>query len=195
MKIAVGSRNPVKVKAVKRGFSLFFKEDIIVTSLNVKTSVGDQPIGLEKVILGSLERAKKAIEKTECDFGVGIEAGLIKIPGTISGYMDFQVCAIIDKERNVTLGFGPGFEFPPKAVDSVLKGYVCEIEEILSKMSGIKEIGNNIGGIGWLTKDVIDREELSLIAVVMALVPRVNERLYKERYRSLDDVLNDFKNA
>jgi len=191
MRIIVGSRNPVKVKAVEKAFAMFFREKIEVLSTVVKTSVGNQPIGMKNVIRGSVERAKGAKDKFDSDFGIGIEAGLIRIPGTITGFMDFQVCAIIDKEDFVTIGFGPGFEFPPKAIDAVINNEVSEIEEILSKMSGITNIGDNIGGIGWLTKSIIDREQLSFIAVVMAIIPRVNIDLYKGRFKKYSQIIKE----
>ena len=90
MRIIVGSRNPVKVKAVEKAFAMFFGEKIEVLSTVVKTSVGNQPIGMKNVIRGSVERAKGAKDKFDSDFGVGIEAGLIRIPGTITGLWIFR---------------------------------------------------------------------------------------------------------
>ena len=53
--VAVGSKNPAKVKAVEKVLvNLGINARVLSTSC--KTSVGPQPIGLKKIILGAFER-------------------------------------------------------------------------------------------------------------------------------------------
>lgn len=181
--VAVGSTNPAKVKAVEKVFKkLNFRVKVLAVSC--ETSVGPQPIGLEKVVLGALERGLKALEKTDADWGVGIEAGLIPVPATLTGYLDFQAVAIVDAEMKVSLGFSPGFEFPEAAVNSVIKGESPELEDIMVKMTGIERIGEKIGAVGFLTRGLVVREDLSQLAFLMALIPRLNPDLYKSYPRA-----------
>jgi len=178
--VAIGSQNPSKIKGIQVAFEKMFKTKINVLSRAVETSLPPQPIGLKTTIRGAIERAIniKAI-LSKADFYVGLEAGLVPIPATITGYMDFQVAAILDNHDRVTIGFGPGFEFPSSAVRYVL-AEGKEIEEAMIKISGIKNIGDNIGAIGFLTNNIVLREHLSEIATIMALIPRFKKELYED---------------
>ncbi|MCS7119461.1 MAG: inosine/xanthosine triphosphatase [Archaeoglobaceae archaeon] len=171
MKIVVGSRNPTKVEGARIAFEQFFGE-VGVESIGIKTK--DQPFD-EETIKGAIERAIKSYS-SDFDFSVGIEAGLMKIPGTISGYMDFQV-AVVFNGKKFTLGFGPGFEYPPEVVESAKAG--IEVGKTMEKISGINQIGRKVGAVYYLSKGVVSRVELSRIAVTMALLPWINKDLYK----------------
>ncbi len=172
MKVAIATRNPVKVKAVENAFKKFFKEFKIIT---VEYEYKRQPIGIKETILGAIKRACYAYNFG--DIGIGIEAGLVEIPYTKTGYFDIQFCAILDKE-GLTLGCGIGFEYPKVVVDEVLKGK--EVGEVMERISGIKNIGKSIGAIGYLTRGVIDRVKITEEAVISALIPRINKELYGE---------------
>ncbi len=172
MRVVVGSRNPTKVKGVEEAFKQFF-EDVEVLSKSVDSGVPPQPFN-EEVIKGAINRAVNAFG--DCDFSVGIEAGFFKVNGTITGYVDFQVAAVYDGDR-CTIGFGPGFEFPPKVVEEALKG--TEAGDVMEEITGIENIGERMGAIYYLSKGVISRTDLTRIAVTMALIPRLNRDLYK----------------
>ncbi len=170
MKVVVGSTNPVKIKATKNVFKKFFK-NVEVFGVNVKSK--KQPIGMKETIEGAISRAEQALKFG--DVGVGIEAGLVEIPYTKTGYFDIQFCAIKDKDL-LTLGCGMGFEYPKVVIEEVLKGK--EVGEVMEKISGIKEIGKKMGAIGFLSKGLIDRVSLTEQAVLSALLPRINKNLY-----------------
>ncbi len=171
MKVAVGSTNPVKIKATENVFKKFFK-DINVFGVSVKSK--KQPIGMKETIEGAISRAEQAL--AHGDLGVGIEAGLVEVPYTITGYFDVQFCAVKDREGLTTLGCGMGFEYPKIVVEKVLKGR--EVGEVMEKISGIRDIGRKIGAIGFLSKGIIDRVSLTEQAVLSALLPRINKELY-----------------
>lgn len=176
MRVAVGSTNPTKVKAVEEIMREFYG-NVEVIAVKVDSEVGDQPIGLEKTIEGAINRAKKALKESDADLGVGIEAGLYEVPHTVTGYMDIQFCAIVDSEGRITLGHGPSFEYPPYAVERVLREGI-EIAVPMSKLSGDIELKKTIGAIGFLTRKKLVRKELNKLAVLMAMIPRINEELY-----------------
>ncbi len=171
MRIAVGSTNPVKIKATENVFKKFFS-DVEVFGVGVRSK--KQPIGMKETIEGAISRAEQAL--THGDLGVGIEAGLVEIPYSATGYFDIQFCAIKDKSGLTTLGCGMGFEYPKAVIEEVFKGK--EVGEVMEKISGIKEIGRKIGAIGFLSKGVIDRVSLTEQAVISALIPRINKELY-----------------
>ncbi|WP_457591513.1 inosine/xanthosine triphosphatase [Geoglobus sp.] len=172
MRVVVGSKNPVKVNGVERAFSRFFGE-VVVVGREVSSGVSDQPFNNETVV-GAVNRAKNAYSE-EFDFSVGVEAGLFEFPHTLTGYIDFQVACIYDGEH-YTIGFGPGFEYPPEVVRQVLEGK--EVGKVMERLTGIESLGRKHGAIGFLTGKRVIRRDLTEIAVTMALIPWINRRLY-----------------
>jgi inosine/xanthosine triphosphatase len=169
--VAVGSTNPVKVEAVKEGFEKVLGV-VEVVGVDVDSNVSSHPIGLEETYLGALNRAKNAFEKVQCSYGVGIEAGLIKIG---EHYIDIHVCVIFDGIRE-TVGLSQGFEYPKIVAEKVLEG--IEGGKIAEKISGIKDIGKNIGLIGYLSDNNITRKDLCRESVIMALIPRMMKNVH-----------------
>lgn len=176
--VAVGSENPVKVGAVKRVMRKLIGH-VKVVPVKVDPGVPRQPVGAEETIKGAINRAREALTRTGADLGVGIEAGLVKVPATMTGYMDFQYCAIIDKDGWITIGCGPGFEYPPRVVAMVL-GEKMEVGEVMSQLTGIENLGRKQGAIGYLTHGMINRRRLTEISVIMAMIPRINRELYSD---------------
>jgi len=173
MKVVVGSLNPTKIEGVRKAFKQYF-EDVEVEGLSISSGVSSQPFN-EDTVRGAINRALNAFSE-EFDYSVGIEAGLFSFELTLTGYIDFQVAAIFDGDY-VSIGFGPGFEYPPYVVRRVLKG--TEVGDVMDELTGIKNLGEKTGAISYLTKGIIQRSELSRIAVTMALIPRINKELYE----------------
>ncbi len=193
VKVIVGSQNPVKVKAVKEIFELFFN-NVRIISMKPKLSISEQPFSLIETLIGAIERAYlPLLEIDNADYGVGIEAGFIKIPGTITNYLKFEICCIADNEEGITIGFSSGFEFPPIVIHELLKGKVSEAEIVMERITGIEKIGEKMGAIGYLTKGFVKREDLSKQSVIMALIPRINKPLYGERLPKASETLKFLK--
>lgn len=171
MKVVVGSRNPTKIEGTRLAFQQFFKE-VEVFGVEVSTPF-KQPFN-DQTIAGAIERALKSYSP-EFDFSVGIEAGLMAVKHTLTGYMDFQVAVVYNGEK-FTIGFGPGFEYPKEVVQEALKG--IEVGVTMEKISGIKNLGKKFGAVHYLSKGAISRTDLSRIAVTMALIPWLNSELY-----------------
>jgi inosine/xanthosine triphosphatase len=170
MKIAVGSLNPVKIKAAENVFRRVFGEAEAV-GRDVVSGVPSQPFGTDTV-RGAINRAKSAYSD-DYDYGVGIEAGLFEVQGLM---LDLQYCAIYDGNW-LTLGCGSGFEYPPAVLDEVLSGK--EVGEVMSRVAGVEELGKKSGAIGFLSKGMLDRTALTEQGVFMALIPRINKELYR----------------
>lgn len=177
MRVTVGSTNPVKILATQNAFSKYYS-DASVEGVKVSTSVSPQPVGIEETVRGAVERSKEASRLvSDSDFTVGIEAGLIPIPCTLTGYVDQQVAAIMDRDGVLTIGASPAFEYPPVIVRSVLDNRT-EINHEMEKLTGIRSIGRKQGAIGFLSKGEVERAKLTEQAVLMALIPRINVELY-----------------
>nr|MDO8099558.1 inosine/xanthosine triphosphatase [Candidatus Njordarchaeota archaeon] len=179
--LAVGTRNPVKVSAVAHIAEKLLHEKLDVIAVEVASSVPNQPVGLEQTIRGAVNRAKQAASSVpSAEFGIGIEAGLVKVPKTLTGYLDIQFAAIVDKKGKVTIGCGSGFEYPPEVLNEVLsKGK--EIGDVMESLTRIENIGERIGAIGFLSHGQLDRQRLTEQAILMAFIPRINKELYFKR--------------
>ncbi|MHA1723998.1 MAG: inosine/xanthosine triphosphatase [Promethearchaeota archaeon] len=186
LEICVGSINPLKFEAVKEGFGKYFS-NFNVTKIKADSNVPAQPVGMELILKGALNRANEAlnylikVKNLKHDIlGVGIEAGLVKIPLVRTGYMDFQFCIIIDEHETITIGNGIGFEYPPIVINKVLSDKTTEIGEIMGDLFGNKNLKYEQGAIGVLSKYVLNRKTILTQAVICALLPRINKELYKE---------------
>ncbi len=172
LKINVGSKNPSKIKAVKKVFESIFKFKIEVRGIEVPSQVSPQPVGNE-TIQGAINRAKNAIQ--DADYAVGIEAGLFWNE-KIEEYFDKAFCAILDRYGNFTYGYSGGFVYPPKVIEMVKDG--MEVGDAMEIISGIKDIKKKMGAIGYLSKGKINRVDFNAQAVLMAMIPRISGELY-----------------
>jgi inosine/xanthosine triphosphatase len=185
IKICIGSLNPTKIDAAEIGFGKYFK-NIEVFKIKVNSKVSNQPIGMKKILKGAITRAKTALEyllneinEKRDIFGIGIEAGLVPVPYTKTGYMDFQFCAIIDENQKISLGSGIAFEYPQFIIDKVLENQDLEIGYIIGKLARNMNLKNELGAISFLSKNRIKRTEILTQAVICALLPWINQKLYK----------------
>lgn len=168
-RIIVASLNLNKINAVKEVFPSFFVEGQACDS-----GVGEQPLSLDETIKGAINRAKAVFGN--CEYSVGIEDGISRVPQTASGYMNFCCCAVFDGSR-IYLGLGPAFEYPPECTKKVVEDGIT-ISEAFTPFSGKPNIGYDEGIIGWLTGGRINRNDYTKQAVEMARIQIDNQGLY-----------------
>ncbi len=171
LRVHVGTDNPVKVRAVRRVFGDLF-DRVRVRAVAVPPGVPEQPID-QQAPVGAMNRARGSLQ--DADFGVGIEAGLLW-DASVGDFLDVQYCAVVDRAGRVTLGHGPGFEYPPRVVEAVRAGKT--VSQAMEELTGIRKIGSKHGAIGYLTERRMDRDTLTEAAVLMAMVPRIRRELY-----------------
>ncbi len=177
MKIKVGSKNQIKINAVKE---LVDKYDILknakVEGADIDSGVDDQPKSLEEIVKGAKNRAQSAFHN--CDLAIGLESGIFPVPDTKTGYMDTTVCAIYDGKK-FHLGLSNCFEYPVEVTKLVLEKDI-DINEAVYE-AGItddKAIGSAEGMIGYLTKGRVKRIDYTKQAIQMALIHLENPKLY-----------------
>jgi len=174
--VGVGTKNRSKVEGVRRGYELFFNE-VELIAVEAPSGVPPQPVGMDVIFKGALNRALTSLEMvSNAVHGVGVEAGVYEVNGR---WFDVQVAAIVDRGGWVTYGLSPSFEIPEAFINKILSGEVPELEVIVDNYFKTRNIGECGGFIKLLTRGNVLREDLTYYAVVMALVPRVNEELYK----------------
>lgn len=175
LRVAVGSTNPVKVEAVERVFRrLMPRVPLRVKGIAVPHGTKAQPFGAATA-RGARHRARLALRKGRAEYGVGVEAGLFRLPG-LDKWFDVQVCAVVDALGLETVGFGSGFHYPDAVTRAVRRGKT--VGEVMARVSGRRAIGRTTGAIGFLTRGVLDRTTLTEQAVLAAAVPRLRRALY-----------------
>lgn len=180
MKINVGSKNKIKVKAVKNAVKLypdlFPKPEIIGADVNVP--LFGHPKNLKETVQGAIRRAKDAF--IDCDYSFGLEGGLMEVPFSETGFMEVGACAIYDGKK-VYLGLAPAFEWPKQVTDLILSDKADASQAF--KQLGLthhEKLGAVEGGIiGFLTNNRLTREDFTKYSIVMALVHLENPQLYK----------------
>lgn len=177
MKINVASTNPVKIEAVKetlRSYSDLANYEVI--SIEANSRVSKQPKSLEETVQGAINRAKVVFN--DCVYSFGIESGLMIVPKTKTGKMDFCVCVIYDG-INYHLGLSCAFEFPTK-VTKMIHEEGIDANEAFYKcgLTSNKKIGFSEGAIGILTRGRVSRKDYTKQAIQMALIHLENKDLY-----------------
>jgi inosine/xanthosine triphosphatase len=169
VKIAVGTKNDVKVSAVERIFKMIYPQ-VRMIKLDVPSGVRDQPWETETIIGAKNRAAAAQNQASDAHFCVGIEAGLIWNE-ELGEYLDVQYCTVQDRGGRVTIGHGPGFYYPKAIIEAVKEGKT--VGQAMEKATGIQNIGYKQGAIGFLTNNLLTRQQLTEQAVIMALVPRI----------------------
>jgi inosine/xanthosine triphosphatase len=168
--VNVGSTNPGKVKCAEIAF-----RKVKVIGFGAPSNVDPQPKGIATTVRGAKNRAIGAYKSARCDFGIGLEAGIIKFPGR-TGWIDMCICALYDG-KEFYYGMSPGFEFPKFMVERHFSEGL-EIGEILDRHFNAKNLRHGMGVIGWISKGRMDRIEYMEPAVLMALSTYMNKELY-----------------
>ena len=176
MKIFVGSLNPVKISAVEEVFLEYFpNRTFSIQGISVSSDVSDQPIGLDIVVQGAVNRATNvrglfqshtdttSDKKLDPNYYVGIEAGFVAVPHSVSGYLDYQFCAIIDGKGDMAIGSGSGLDFPPKIVHALIheRDSNIELKTIMAEISGDPAINQKEGAVGYYSKGKITRKQIT----------------------------------
>jgi inosine/xanthosine triphosphatase len=170
MKVVVGSKNQAKVNAVAEILLEYpHLAGAEVSGVEAASGVSDQPKSLEETIQGAKNRAKAAFK--DCDYSVGLESGLMQVPGSKSGYMDVCVCAIYDGTE-FHLGLSSAWEFPDVATTELMITGGLDMSQAINKMGMTKnpQIGSAEGAIGILTKGKMSRKEYTKQALRTALI-------------------------
>ncbi len=179
MKLIVASINPIKIGAVRDLIKDYpFLRNAQVDSLEINTGVAEQPTSLEETINGAVNRARSAFSR-DYVYSFGIESGLMKVPCTKTGEMDFCACAVFDGTL-YHLGLSCAFEFPSLITKLIHEEGINATQACLKAGLTKKEnIGYEEGIIGIITNGRITRRDYTKQAVQMALIHLEYPHLYE----------------
>lgn len=153
MKIAVGSTNPVKIRAVKNIARKIFPQAKIV-ALEVASGVPAQPRGDKQTQRGAIQRARAARRGADADWGVGLEAGIIE---NEYGTMTCAWVAIVDRRGRIGIGGSTNLLLPRQIAARLKRG--AELGDAMDEFAKIRGVKRKMGAIGVLTKGLFDRRK------------------------------------
>lgn len=176
MKILVGSKNPVKIDAVRESLSNYF-QNIEVSGIEVESGVSIQPVG-DETFIGAKNRALKLKKLNEsnninADLFVGIEGGIIK---EFNCWFAFGCMCMVDKYGNIGFGTSPHFQLPLLVVEKLLKG--IELGTVMDEIQNEENTKQKLGAIGYFTNGVMNRKEFYIEGLKVAIIPF----LHKEKF-------------
>jgi len=172
MKIVLASENPVKLDAVRSGFSIFF-QTVDIECITTASGVSSQPLTDRETLLGARNRVAEARKRIhDADFWVGIEGG---VQAEEKGLVAFAWVVIHSagksgESRTAT------FQLPEKVAHLIAGGLeLGAANDMIFKTLNSKQTN---GAVGLLTQNKTNRTELYKQAVILALIPFVNTELY-----------------
>ncbi len=176
MQVIVGSTNPVKIEAARRGFAAMLDPDARFTGLEAPSGVAEQPGSDRETLRGARNRAAAARRLApDADYWVGIEGG---VEDREAGMMAFAWVVVVGvglKGEARTAAF----QLPPDVARLVRQGVeLGEADDRVFERSNSKQ---EDGAIGILTDGLIDRAAYYSHAVMLALIPFRKLRLYLDR--------------
>ena len=172
-KIVVGSKNPVKIEAVKSVCKEVF-EEVEVFSLEAPSNVSEMPFGEKEAIQGAKNRANYCLNETNTDLSFGLEGYVTEDYSESMFLSGWSV--VISRDGTVGMGSGGRIELPEYISEKLRNGKELGplIDNILDE-DGIKE---GIGTIGILTDGRITRKESFMRAINHSIARIVNPMLY-----------------
>lgn len=175
MRVAVGSRNPVKVDASRAAFVLFFR-DVEVVPASVESGVKPFPTSEAETLEGALNRVRgAAAAMPDAEFAVGIEAGIIPL---LQRHFA-QAYAVVLRQGQIGVGASAAVELPAEAtrlIDPTSDASKAAIDAIF----GRRNLFQNEGAFGVLTNGRLTRTAVMRDAIICALARFLNPQYYQE---------------
>lgn len=174
MRIAVGSKNPVKIEAV-RSVAIRVWPEAQIVPVSVCSGVPAMPMNEADCLAGARNRAAAAREAVGATLGLGLEGGVNPEP---AGLMLLGWAAAVDANGREGLGGGARLPLPPAIARRVLAG--AELGPVMDDLLGQVNVKQKGGAVGALTAGLVLRQETFAVAVAYALAPFVSPDFYGE---------------
>lgn len=175
MRVHVGSENVAKLAAAREALALWGELGASeVVGVPVESGVSGHPTSIAETVQGAVNRARAAFPGAQ--LSLGLEGGLVAVPGTKTGFLEVTVAAVHDGKETF-VGMSAGFEFPATVAALIREGVEASDAVRRVGLSQHAKLGNTEGGvIGLLSKGRFSRREQARQAVVSALMNRDTAR-------------------
>ena len=183
LRIAVGSKNPVKVAAVRQAFFRAFPDrPLVCVGHDVPSGVSDQPWGHDETWKGATQRARGALlADTGADYAVGIEGGVVDVFDGLRSvaYVAIRRRDMLPSPTSLSVEHTASFLLPPR-VERLVRGQepghgklelgaACDL---VFKATNSKQQGGTVGAV---TRGLLDRTAYYEHAIVCALAPFLHD--------------------
>jgi inosine/xanthosine triphosphatase len=152
MRVAIGSKNPAKISAVKAAFKEYTYEIITV---DASSGVNEQPMTDDETIRGAINRAIEAAEKGEAEIGIGLEGG---VQQTSQGLMLCNWGALSAKDMKTIIAGGARLPLPDGIAQKIIAG--AELGPVMDGYAKKQNVRKNEGAVGIFTDGQINRSEM-----------------------------------
>jgi len=170
-KVLIASRNPVKINATKKAFEEVFTDRFEFEGVSVDSLVSDQPMSNDEALKGATNRLQN-IQHLKADYFVSIEGGIDLLD---NNYEAFAWIVISDKQK-IGKAKTATFQLPIKISNLIKEGYeLGDADDLVFKRSNSKQKN---GAVGILTDNLINRTDYYSHAIILALIPFTNTKLY-----------------
>lgn len=169
--------NPVKIRAAQEAFSSFYDNTVITNidfteldpeGLHLKT----QPIGEAQTYESSRWRVKRAFNhNSRFNFYVGIEGGVVLTPHNKPRII---VYSSVSNGSHIETVRGCEIPLPQQFYEQLLNSRHAELGDLMTNISGVSNIKQKEGAVGFLTRNIVTRFDILKQSVMMALIPFLN---------------------
>jgi inosine/xanthosine triphosphatase len=163
MRIAIGSTNPVKIRAARNVLRKIYPRAVFIAR-EVASGVPGQPRGDRQTRRGAVNRAQAARSAERADWGVGLEGGIVE---NEFGTMTCAWAAIVDHKGRVGIGGSTNMLLPDAVAARVRTGE--ELGDAMDAFANIRDVKRKMGAIGVLTKGLSDRRRAYEYIVALAV--------------------------
>lgn len=174
MKVAVGSRNPAKLEAVRAAIVRVWP-NAQIEGVDAPSGVADMPMSDAECLAGARNRAKAAREALGADMGVGLEGG-------VQGHDDMLLLVgwVVVSAADGREGVAGTARLPLPALIARRVGAGEELGPVMDDLLDEHKSNHRGGAVGALTAGLVLRGDAFAMAVSYALSPFVAGTFYDQ---------------
>ena len=173
--VIIGSKNPVKIQAIKNTLTLYFPEHyIIAEGINAPSLVSDQPMTADETREGAVNRVGFCKNNHQADFYAAFEGGVEK-----TEYGCFTFAYVVIESNKQSISRSASLPLPYSVYSALEKGE--ELGDVMDKMFNEDNVKQKCGAIGLLTQQLASRASSYEQAAIMCMAPLINDNLFKKR--------------
>ncbi|GDY24891.1 inosine/xanthosine triphosphatase [Agarivorans sp. Toyoura001] len=173
LKVIVGSRNPVKVRAVAKALALYYPDaEIDCQGIDAPSLVPEQPMTTQQTRDGAVNRLRYCQQQQHADIYAAIEGGVDMFE---DGPATFAFVAIANSQQTA-VGRGANMPLPASVYQALEQGE--ELGPLMDKLFNTHNIKQKGGAIGLLTNGLATREDNYVHALTLALVKFAHADLF-----------------
>ncbi|KAI8926843.1 hypothetical protein BC831DRAFT_454585 [Entophlyctis helioformis] len=190
LRVAVGTTNPAKLRAVEAACTQIFLsplpspvpaaaataaatgvyQSIEVVGISVPSGVRDQPLSDAETQTGALTRARAVLAADPtAHYGVGVEGGAQE---TLGRWFESGWICVVDRSGRVGLGTSGRYELSAGIMKRLLAGE--ELAQVIDDLSGLSDVRSTQGAMGLVTNGLVPRDTAYVHGVLFAFAPFVS---------------------